>query len=307
MTDKPKISLQSLTTSRFGVAFALAVARYTPRWLGRWITRTLARVVISRRNSEMMRALRANQWVARGCQLDGRELDQAVKRVVLGHTRCLYDFYRNLDRPQEVLRLVQFSADFQALFDRLLAGEHSALLVAPHMSNFDLAGRALALRGLKFQILTWPETPGGYQWQNRIRSESGMETTPMSIGAVQKAKERLRRGGVVITGFDRPLEQTRYKPCFFGRPAPLPTAYVHLALHTGTPIYVVACTTLPDQSYEMVCRPAVQPQPYADRDMELVSNAEQVLGQAEVLIRRHVDQWAMFYPVWPEALEECPE
>ncbi len=305
MTDKRKISLQSLTTSRFGIAFALAVARYTPRWLGYWIARTLARVVISRKDSEMMRALRANQWVVRGCQIQKPELDQVVKKVVLEHTRCLYDLYRNLDRPQEVLRLVQFSADFQALFDRLIAGEQSALLVAPHMSNFDLAGRALALRGLKFQILTWPQTPGGYQWQNRMRSDIGMEATPMSISAVQKAKERLRRGGIVITGFDRPLEQTRYKPRFFGRPAPLPTAYVHLAMQTGAPIYVVACTTLPDKTYEMVCRPAVHPQPHPDRETELIHNTEQVLSQAEVLIGHYVDQWAMFYPVWPEALEEC--
>lgn len=307
MKASSKISLKRLSTSRFGIAFALAVARYTPRWLGYPLARTLARIIASRRNSEIIRAMRANQWVARGCQLGARELDQVVKTVVLRHTRCLYDFYRNLDRPEEILRLVSFAPDFQILFDRLKEGKDSALFIAPHLSNFDLAGRALALRGLKFQVLSIPQPPGGYEWQNRMRMDIGIEVTPMSISAVQKAKERLRAGGVVLTGLDRPLDQTRYHPRFFGRPAPLPTAYVHLAMQAGVPIVVVACITLPDQTYQIVCQPPVVPQPHPDRSVELVSNAEQVLSRAEELIRQYPDQWAMFYPVWPEALDEVPQ
>lgn len=306
MKAVPKISLKRLTTSRFGIAFALAVARYTPRWIGYPLARTLARIVASRRESEIIRAMRANQWVVRGCQLSGSELDQVVKSVVLKHTRCLYDFYHNFDRPQKILSLVSFSPEFQSLFDGLKEGKGSALFIAPHLSNFDLAGRALALRGLRFQVLSFPQPTGGYEWQNRMRKDIGIEVTPMSIGAVQKAKARLRAGGVVLTGLDRPLEQTKYLPRFFGRPAPLPTAYVHLAMQAGVPIIVVACITLPDQTYQVVCQPPVYPQPHPDREIELVSNAEQVLSRAEELIRQYPDQWAMFYPVWPEALNEVP-
>lgn len=304
---KHKISLQSLSTSRFGIAFALAIARYTPRWLGYWIARRLAGLVSSRRSSMMIRALRANQWVIRGCKPDARELDQIVKRVVLKHTRCLYDFYRNIDRPDEILRLVSFSPEFQQLFDRLKAGTESTLFVAPHISNFDLAGRALALRGLNFQVLSYPQPTGGYQWQNQMRSDIGIEVTPMSISALQKARARLRNGGVVLTGLDRPLEDTRYYPRFFDRPSPLPVAYVQMALQIGVPIIVVACITLPDQTYQLICQPTIYPQQNSMREVELVSNAEMVLQQAEELIRRDPDQWAMFYPVWPDSLDDTPQ
>jgi len=307
LTTKPKISLQNLITSRFAIAFALAVARYAPRWLGNWIARVLARLIAMSRSSPMIRALRSNQWVIRGCSLETRELDQVVKRVLLKHTRCLYDFYRNLDRPEEVLRLVQFSPEFQQLFDRFKAGMESALFVTPHISNFDLAGRALALRGLTFQVLSYPQPTGGYQLQNQMRNEIGIEMTPMSISAVQKARDRLRHGGVVLTGLDRPVENTRYRPRFFGRPASLPTAYIQLALQVGVPIIVVACITLPDQTYQIVCKPAVFPQPNPDRETELVSNTELVLQKAEELIRCHPDQWAMFYPVWPDLMDKVPQ
>jgi lauroyl/myristoyl acyltransferase len=306
LTDKPKISLQSLSNSRFGVAFALAVARYMPRWMGYWVARNAARLIASRRSSPMIQALRANQWVVSGEKLTSRELDKVVKTVILRHSRCLFDFYRNLDRPDKMQRLVHFSPEFQNLFDRIYKGEGSALFIVPHISNFDLAGRALALRGLKFQILSYPQPTGGYRWQNRIRNGSGMEVTPMSINALQKAKERLRAGGAVLTGIDRPLEETRYQPIFFGHPAPLPVAFIRIALDTNSPIIVVSCTTLPDNTYQMICMPPIIPQPNHDREIELVSNTEVVLKQLEELILRDPMQWVMFYPVWPESLAKVP-
>jgi len=274
--------------------------------MGYWVARNSARIAASRRKSEMIRALRANQWVVSGEKLTSRELDQVVKTVLLRHSRCLFDFYRNLDRPDEVLRLVRFSPEFQALYDRLKSRHESALFLTLHISNFDLAGRALALHGLKFLVLSFPQPTGGYRWQNQIREKSGIDMMPMSIGASQIAKERLRSGGVVLSGLDRPLQSTRFLPRFFGRPAPLPVAYVHLALQTRVPIYVVACSTLPDKTYELISLPCIIPQPHSDRETELISNAEMVLQQVEELILRDPLQWAMFYPVWPETLSKAP-
>lgn len=306
LKTSPKISLTNLTNSRFGVAFALALARYTPRWLGYSIARNIARLIASQRSSAQVQAIRANQWVVSGETLSARDLDQRVKTVLTRLSRCLYDFYRNNDRPGEVMRLVSFSPEFQALFDRQMTGKGGALFIAPHMGNFDLGGRALALHGLKLQVLSYPQPPGGYQWQNQIRLEGGLDVTPMSISALQKAKERLRAGGVVLTGPDRPLKETRYFPRFFDRPAPLTVAYIQLALQTGVPISVVACVSRPDHTYQLVCQPEYYPQAHPDREYELVSNAEAVLKQAAELILRDPSQWAMSYPVWPEALKQVP-
>lgn len=299
-----RINLQQLTNSRFAVWLALGLSKHTPRWLGYRIADLAAALAASRQRSALVRAVRANQWVISGGTLRGETLQRCVGEILRLHLRGLYDFYHNLDRPQEVLRRVDFHPYFAEVFEKVKSGRYPALFLSPHTSSFDLAGRALALRGLDFQVLSYPQPPSGYQLQNRIRTQVGIEVTPMSISAVQKARQRLRAGGVALTGLDRPLADARLRPRFFGRPAPLPVAYVHLALQTGVPMYVVACISPKPGYYQLVCSPPIQPQPYPDRDEELLCNAEAVLAEAEKIIAAYPQQWAMFYPVWPETLDE---
>ena len=45
---------------------------------------------------------------------------------------------------------------------------------------------------------------------------------------------------------------------------------------------------------------------YEDRDEELIVNAEAVLKVAEGYLKKAPEQWAMFYPVWPQVLNETP-
>lgn len=295
-----KINLQTLANSRFGVWLALAISKHTPPWLGYRIADLGAAITAARRSSPLVRALRANQWVISGGGLSEKEIRRAVYEVLHQHTHGLYDFYHNLERPQEVLRRTDFDPSFAGLFEQVKSGQYPALFLTPHTSNFDLAGRSLALRGLNFQVLSFPRPPSGYQLQNRIRMEVGIEVTPMSIEATQKAKQRLRSGGVVLTGLDRPLADARLRPRFFGRPAPLPVAYVHLALQCEVPMFVVACVSPRPHFYRLVCSPPIWPQPHPDRDTELLTNAEAVLAEAEKIIRAYPRQWVMFYPVWPD-------
>ena len=128
----------------------------------------------------------------------------------------------------------------------------------------------------------------------------------MSLSAVQQARARLKQGGLVLTGLDRPLEDTRYFPRFFNRPAHVPVGYIQLALQAKVPVYVVACVQVSPGKYKIVARPAVHMQTLPDRKQELEQNAEAVLNEAAILIDTHRKQWAMFYPVWPEALAEMP-
>ncbi len=301
---RPKINLQTLANTSFGTNAALALGRGLPSWLGRPLARLAAEIIARQKYSGMIRALRTNLWVANGSSLTGPELDRLTLQTWRKHTRALWDFYHYMNRPKKVLQMVDFSPEFQGCSTRRRM--IPPLFVTIHTSNFELAGRALALRGLKFQILSYPQPPGGYQIQNRIRQESGIEMTPMSLDAYQKARVRLRGGGTVLTGLDRPLADTRLKVQFVGRPSPLPVAYVQLALQTGAPIIVVACVTKPDGRYDLTCAPPFYPQPNSDRDLELVTNAEMALRQAEEIIRPRTSDWCMFYPIWPELENKVP-
>jgi KDO2-lipid IV(A) lauroyltransferase len=179
-------------------------------------------------------------------------------------------------------------------------------MVAPHLSNFDFGGRAMILHGFDVQVLSYPQPHGGYQWQNKLREDIGMNITPMTTESLRAAKARLKNGGGIVTGLDRPLEHTNYHPRFFGFPAPVPTSYVRMALQTRSAVMVIACIGLPEKDYRVECSDLVYMEPHEDPVREIEMNAEKVLKEAEKFIRTYPSQWAMFYPIWPFALDEMP-
>jgi lauroyl/myristoyl acyltransferase len=300
------MDLQPLFISRLGIGLALLLGKSIPAGAAYRIAGLVTALIVSRRMSKIVTAIRANQWVVSQGKLSAHELDRVAQATLSMAGRCIYDFYHAVNRPDEILRRLSLSPELENYMEEFLQGKEGALIVAPHISNFDLAGQALALHGLHYQALAYPRPPGGYQWQNKLRSVNGVEVTPMGKSALRKAKENLKNGGIVITGLDRPLPESRYRPRFFGRPAAMPVAYIHLALQTNVPIIVVACHTKPDGSYVLQTSKKIWMQPRTDLYAATVENAEMVLSIVEEFILQAPEQWSMFYPVWPEVLDETP-
>lgn len=301
------MSLQSIINSRLGIAVVLTIGKITPPFIGYKLSDFGAKILAARKSSSIVRAVRANQWVITGLSLSPKELDKQVQETIRKTARVLYDFYHNLDNHETILERMTLSPKLIKYLDTRLGGSEGTLMVAPHLSNFDYAGRAMALNGYKIQALSYPQPVGGYQWQNRLRKEIGIDITPMSTESMRQAKERLKNGGGVITGLERPLPNTNYYPKFFGYPAPVPVSYVRMAMQTNSAVLVVACTGTPLKDYRLECSDLIYMDPYDNLEDEIERNAEKVLHEAEKFIRARPTQWAMFYPVWPFALDNMPE
>jgi len=297
-----KFKLQNLFTSTFGVGNALFLSRIVPKWLGYPLADFIADRIISFRNALPVRAVRANQWVVNGERLSAAELDHLTRLVYRYKARALYDYYHDLGKKEKVLERVRLSPVMEEHLKRMMRAERGTMLVIPHLGNFDEAGQMLAIKGLHFQILSYPNPSSGYRWENRLRKLMGLEITPMSIESMRQAKHRLQSGGVVLTGMDRPLEETRYYPRFFGRPAPVPVAYIGMALQTRTPVVVIGVFTQPGNKLLVDASEQIEMTPDHDREQEIIRNAEKVLQAAEQMILRAPAEWGMFYPVWPETL-----
>ena len=300
------MSLQSIINSRFGIAVILGLGKMMPTRLGFRLADWSARLLASRKNAKIVRSVRANQWIITGESFTKEELDAQTLETFRQTSRCLFDFYHNIENYKAITERVTLSPKLTNFLDSRAGGKEGTLMVAPHLSNFDFAGRAMALHGYKVQALSYPQPQGGYQWQNRMRKDIGIDITPMSTESMRLAKARLKEGGLVITGLERPLPQTNYYPRFFGYPAPVPTSYVRMALQTHSAVLMIACVGTPEQNYTLECSDPIYMQPNDDAVAEIEKNAEKVLKYAEKLIREHPTQWAMFYPVWPFALEKMP-
>lgn len=294
--------LQSIINSRLGIGVALGLGRILPAAPGYRLAERLASLVAAQKRSAIVRAVRANQWVLQGGNLSSDELDRAVKAVFTSTADCLFDFYHYLNKSAEVEKRIHFCPSSKVLFDNFGQREKGVVIVGVHLSNFDLVAREAAWQGMKAMVLAYA-TPGkGYQWQNEIRRRAGIDLVPASPQAVRQAIRKLRKGGNVVTGVDRPLQDVKYKPVFFGRPANLPVHHIHLALAADTSILVTSVIKRADGNYQVQVSEPIQMQRRSDRNEEILMNAEKVLEVAEGMIRQAPEQWSMFFPVWPDVL-----
>jgi lauroyl/myristoyl acyltransferase len=292
------MKLQNLINGVFGIGTALIISRIFPRKFGHWVAGNIATLLVNRKSLQFVPALRSNQWVVSRQALSESDLDHRVKVVFKNTAKCLFDFYHFLNRPDEIIKRVTIHPEVNRYFDPIT--RCNAVFVAAHLSNFDFLGQALGTLGYTFQILSYPDPGGGYQWQNKLRMKTGHIITPTSISSLRQARNRLREGGNVLTGLDRPVDGLKYRPMFFGHPASLPVAYTHLAVQAGVPVVVVSAITKPDGDYYLYASDPIQMVSQNDPYRESIRNTEAVLEVAEEIISKYPEQWSMFYPVWPQ-------
>lgn len=291
--------------STFWTGLAITVSQSVPSWIGRPAAWLIGAFIANNPYNSIVQALRLNQWVINDGKLTPRELKRAVRLVYQHQAKSLYETYHYMFRKNRVRDLVGFSPKFVKLIEDQASSSRGLILLVPHLCGFDMGGFALAAYGFKFLTLSYPNPPGGYKWQNKIREEHGMDVMPFSITALREARVRLEAGGTVLTGLDRPNPESGYSPRFFGRPAALPVSYVRLALKTNARVYVVGVEA-EGKRYMINVSDEIPMIPSEDGHQEIIQNAERVLKEAEVFIRRNSTYWAMFYPVWPEASDEIP-
>lgn len=289
------MGFESLSNSRFGIGLALGVSRATPPAVGHWLARTVASRLVKNAESPMIRAYRTNQWMASGRTLSGEDLDAAVRETIATSGRFLYDVYHLREGKEAVLRRVVVNDAFERLLRAPDGGP--VVFAGVHSGSFDLMGWALSYSGLRAQTLSVPNPNGGYQWQNELREKAGMEITPVSVQALKQAARRLRDGGSVLTGLDRPQPDVAedHRPRFFGEPSNAPLLHVRLAMRARVPVIVLSSFLRPDGRYEVI---ASDPIPMESDDQ--IVNAERCLAFAEEIIRRAPTQWAMPHAVWPQ-------
>jgi phosphatidylinositol dimannoside acyltransferase len=300
------MKLEELINSRAGMAMGMVLARLLPPGPGHWLASRVGGLRGRLKKNAQVRAVRANQWVISGQHLNARQVDEMARRVYRSTARSLYDLYRNMNDPQAVLDMVHFEPSFEYYLKLNLAGRQGILFVCAHLTNFDFIGRAAGLRGIRMQILSYPNPAGGYRWQNEMRKIQNLRVTPMSVEALRQAVLFLRAGGAVVTGIDRPIADQKYCPVFFDRPAPLPVGHVRLALKVHLPVVVLSGSRRPDGTYVVRASDPIEMRPHPNLHTEIIENAERILHGVEDSIRAAPDQWAMFYPVWQSALTEVP-
>lgn len=303
------ISLQKIINSSASLRFAAALAQRLPPRIGYQIAAAVADLIALQRSSRLVRAIRANQWVVTGEALDEKALDRAVRETLHHSARCIFDLYHYIENPAATEQMIVLEPSFLPFarrpeFERR-GDRRGVMIVGVHLSNFDLVLQWLCRQGLKPLALTLPDPQGGRRMEYEMRKRTGMNILPASVSALRQAIRHLQRGGMVVTGIDRPIPNPEVRPRFFNRPAALPVHHVFLAMKARVPVIITVATLQQDGKYHVFASDPIEmdPYPYLDADVAMLRNAEKVLAVAEEFIRRYPQQWTVPLPVWHEALD----
>jgi len=301
------LDLQQVINSSLGLRLVSSFARsLPPRW-GYRIAYGLAGQIARQQNSRLIRAVRANQWVANGQNLQAEALDEIVRETLRYSAHSLFDLYHYNHDFEATRQLIVFDSSFDAIARRSEFENRGLLIAGLHLSNFDLILQWLSRAGLKPLVITIPNPQGGRYIEYEVRKRTGMDLVPASVGALRQAFKHLQRGGMVLTGIDRPLEKPEVCPRFFGRPAALPIHHIFLASKARVPVVIAVTTLQPDGKYHVFASDPIEMDSDPDAAQAIVQNAEKVLVVAEKFIRRSPGQWSVPLPVWPQSIDLVPK
>jgi lauroyl/myristoyl acyltransferase len=300
------INLQRINDSPLTIRLISAFCRMLPIRVGRSIANSIARLIASRRDSRLVRAVRSNQWVVRG-ELPGKEaLDQAVLETLRVSAHSIFDLYHFINNPEATRHMIVMEEATQQLLKRPEFDNQGLMLVGLHMSCFDLILQELYRQGLHPMALTIPDPQGGRRLEFERRKKTGMNFVPGSVVAIRQALRHLQLGGMVMTGIDRPIPDPKAFPRFFDRPAMLPMHHIFLAIKAQVPIRVIVANKLEDGKYHVLTSELIEMESTPKWELEAVHNAEKVLRVAERYIRQAPQQWSVPLPVWPETMNRVP-
>jgi len=296
------MDFQNILNSSFSVRTSILIGKYLPPGLGYRFSNRIASFLANKENLELSRNIRANQYVINGEKNTHHELVQISKDVLFHAGKAYYDFYHYIDKPEK-LNLITPLSDSMKDFINLSNSNQGYLVVAPHMSNFDLVLSVVVNNGFVGKVLSYPNPGSGYQLQNEIRFSYGLELTPADKPNVnEEIIDYLKKGGIVATGVDRPLpgRKKRHYVNFFGRPSPLPLGYITTALAADVPIIVASAIMQADGKYDFLFSGPFTLKKYKNKLDDIKQNAEMILKHVEDFIRMAPKQWLMYYPVWPD-------
>ncbi len=248
-----------------------------------------ARLILARARRTAAANLRAARGALAAATPDPGEVFRHFGAVAVETARLA----RALDRegPTVVDRWV--SGEGVDEIRRALADGRGAILVAPHLGNWELLVLWLARQGLPLVAIGRPiENSLIDGWVRRLRTRTGM-TLLDKKGALRNAVHALRAGRLLLVLPDQYAGSTGVPARFFGSPVSAPGLVGALAARLRVPVLVASSRRAGPERYEVRC--AALPIPDGAAAEVVTQAAFQALEQE---VRRTPGQWLWMHDLW---------
>jgi phosphatidylinositol dimannoside acyltransferase len=253
------------------------------------------------RNGGGARQLRKNLRRVVGPGVSELRMDRLVGESLRSYARYWLETFRlpKMNHREVAARLDQHAYGTEHL-DAAMAAGKGAVIVLPHMGNWDVSGLWFVQRGFRFTTVAERLEPTSlYDRFAAYRESLGMEVlalTGAQRSPMEVLTERLRAGGAICLVADRDLSRNGTQVQFFGEPTRMPGGPAMLAARTGAPLLAVGLWFTDEGWGHRVNPPIELP---AGRLREKVAAGTQAV--ADVFAREiaeHPADWHMLQRLW---------
>jgi len=231
-----------------------------------------------------------------GPEAGPEELKDRARRAMVNLVVGFADLLRVPVMKGRVAGIAEFDAEH---IDRVVATSPGAVLVTPHLGNWDLAGVFMAARGYPISAVVEPIPRGWTTTFNRYRNATAMETIP--IPDHRAIAQALERGRLLALVADRDLTG-RGIPCpAFDTSRSYPKGPAAYALRYRVPVvvgYFVHQRRPGRPPYFGRIYPPLQFRPTGDMDADIAAFTRLIAVELNRLIARYPDQWLVFNAGW---------
>ena len=206
-------------------------------------------------------------------------------------------------RGKKLQALIGRRSSSKPLEDALAAGT-GAILVSPHLGNWELGGLGLADLGFKVNVLTFREPDEKVnELREMMRTERGIgfiyvdrnDTSPL---AIIEAVNALRRNEVLALLGERDGSSHTLRMDFFGLPANIPAGPAYLALASGAPVIPVFVPLENGKYSTLMDEPIYFKGVHGKNAGTIKDGMERLVSVFERYIRQYPDQWYNFFEYW---------
>lgn len=253
------------------------------------------------RNGAGVRQLRKNLRRVVGPAMSELRMDALVGDALRSYARYWREtFTLEAMDHDAVAAQIDKNAIGQEHLDAALARGKGAVMVLPHMGNWDASGIWLVHRGGPFTTVAERLKPEAvFDRFVAYRQSIGMEVIALTGGErppTAVLADRLRANGVVCLLADRDLSRNGIEVNFFGEPAKMPAGPALLAAMTGASLHVV-CSYFVGDGWGHTFGPALHLPDAPLREKVTAGTQLMADGFAEGIAKRPAD-WHMLQRLW---------
>ncbi len=189
--------------------------------------------------------------------------------------------------------------NFPEVVEARLERGRGALLVIPHMGNWEMAGLIAARRGHPmFFLVGRQRNPLAESFMNRARAATGVVVITRDEHAVRHVLRNLRAGRIFGILPDVRMKTPGVPVTFLGKPMDLPGGVGLFARRTGIPVFIGYVRREGWTRHVWEFQPPLWADPAADKEADDRRLSQAVADSFSEVIRRFPDQYFWYNKRW---------